>query len=83
MTHTASTIDHVRPELVVEARQARGCSQSELAKILGVSRQTLAMIEAGAEPVSDAVLKKLVKELEFPESFYSRDVINEDTVVRF
>lgn len=52
------------------ARQARGWSQSELARVSGVSQAHLSKLENGITPCTDEVVSKLAQSLQFPESFF-------------
>ena len=51
-------------EKMREARQQKGISQTELAKLIGVSRQTVNMIENGDYNPTIALCLKLFKELD-------------------
>lgn len=51
-------------ELVVEAREARGWSQSRLAGEVGCSRVQISRIESGERGASLGLFKKLVEVLE-------------------
>ncbi|MBO5048367.1 MAG: helix-turn-helix transcriptional regulator [Clostridia bacterium] len=51
-------------EKMREARQQKGISQTELAKLIGVSRQTVNMIENGDYNPTIALCLKLCKALD-------------------
>ena len=51
-------------EKMREARQQKGISQTELAKLIGVSRQTINMIENGDYNPTIALCLKLCKALD-------------------
>ena len=51
-------------ERMREARQQKGISQTELAKLIGVSRQTINMIENGDYNPTIALCQKLCKALD-------------------
>ena len=51
-------------ERMREARQQKGISQTELAKLIGVSRQTINMIENGDYNPTIALCLKLCKALD-------------------
>ena len=51
-------------ERMREARQLKGISQTELAKLIGVSRQTVNMIENGDYNPTIALCLKLCKALD-------------------
>lgn len=56
------------------ARDSRGLSQSSLAKRIGVTQATLSRFEKGLlEPSLEAV-KRLSQALNYPESFFSREI---------
>ena len=50
-------------EKMMEARQARGISQTELAKRIGVSRQTINMIENGDYNPTIGLCLKICRQL--------------------
>ncbi len=67
----------INPNMVILARESRGLTQSQLAKILEVPQSRISMIEAGLRPVSDELLEQLVEALEYPpQHFYQVGVIN-------
>lgn len=56
------------------ARESRGLSQSDLAKLIGVTQATLSRFEKGVIDVTTDVVKKIGKVLNYPESFFERDI---------
>jgi len=58
------------PEMLVLARESRGKTQSELARMLAISQGLLSRIEAGITDVSDDLLKKVVIALGYPPNFF-------------
>ena len=62
------------PELLVLARQSRGHSQSELAAFLSVSPGWLSRVEAGLKEVTPQMLGKIAEVLDYPESFFCREI---------
>ena len=60
----------VNPEMLVLAREARALTQSELAPRIGCSQAKLSKYESGLLMVSDEDRAALVRELDFPETFF-------------
>src|SRR5437763_5552876 len=58
------------PEMLVLAREARGITQSELARTLAISQGLLSRIEAGITDVSDDLLQRIVTKLSYPPQFF-------------
>lgn len=58
------------PEMLILAREARGKTQSETARMLGISQGLLSRIEAGITDVSDDLLQRIVVELKYPAQFF-------------
>ena len=61
----------VNPQLVTLARQARGLTQVELAKLAGTGQATISKIEAGLVSVSEVDLQKIAKAVDFPPHFFT------------
>lgn len=60
----------VNPKMVSLARQARGLTQTELARRLDYGQGTISKMEQGLLPVSDEMLARLSTVLEYPVSFF-------------
>lgn len=60
----------INPAMVTLGREGRGLTQTELSNRLEVSQGQLSKIEAGLCPVSDVLLAKLSKVLDYPEQFF-------------
>ncbi|MCY1018254.1 helix-turn-helix domain-containing protein [Pyxidicoccus sp. MSG2] len=56
--------------MVTVAREARGLTQSELAKRLEISQGLLSKVEAGLSPINPALLQGLSRELGYPMEFF-------------
>lgn len=56
------------------ARESRGLSQSDLSKLIGVTQATLSRFEKGVLDVTPDAVKKIGVALNYPESFFERDV---------
>lgn len=56
------------------ARDSRGLSQSHLSELLGVAQATLSRFEKGLLTVTPDVAQKLAKELNYPVSFFEKDI---------
>lgn len=62
--------------MLILAREARGKTQSETARMLAISQGLLSRIEAGITEVSDELLQLIVAKLEYPpEFFYQTDQV--------
>jgi Zn-dependent peptidase ImmA (M78 family) len=58
------------PEMLVLARESRGITQSELARLLSVTPGNLSRIESGLVQVSDELFDKVVEVLHYPHHFF-------------
>lgn len=66
------------------AREYRGMTQGELAgKIEGLSQSNLSKFEKGFNTISDNVLEKIAKALNFPYSFFDEKIYNISENVNF
>lgn len=63
-------MNKVNPEMITVAREARGITQSQLAERMGIQQATVSKYESGLLGISDEHLVLVVKELDFPESFF-------------
>lgn len=62
----------IRPDRIKLARETRGYSMAELAKLLGVSKQMISQYEAGTSEPSSATLFKIIDVLNYPLSYYKK-----------
>lgn len=60
----------VNAEMIPLARESRGITQGELARAIGVSQGTISKYESGLSIPPDDDLKRIAKELGYPESFF-------------
>lgn len=67
---------------IKEAREARGLSQEELGKLVGVSAQAISQLERGiSNRPKDSTLSEIINKLDFPVSFFTDErVLDENTV---
>lgn len=56
------------------ARESRGLSQSDLSKLIGVTQATLSRFEKGVLDITQDVIIKIGQALNYPESFFERDI---------
>ncbi|MBQ7518570.1 MAG: ImmA/IrrE family metallo-endopeptidase [Bacteroidales bacterium] len=56
------------------ARDSRGLSQSSLAELIGVTQATLSRFEKGVLEVSPVAVERIAQALNYPVSFFSRDI---------
>lgn len=56
------------------ARESRGLSQSNLSTLIGVTQATLSRFEKGVLDVTPEALNKIAQSLNYPESFFQRDL---------
>jgi len=61
----------INPEMVVIARESRGLTQSELARLLSVSQGKISKIEGGFLGISGDMLQELSRVLDYPENFFT------------
>lgn len=60
----------VNPKMLALARESRGQSQSEFAKLLAVSQAYVSKVEAGLLDPTPDVIERLSKLLDYPEEFF-------------
>ena len=56
------------------ARESRGLSQSKLSELLGVTQATLSRFEKGVLTVAPEFVSKIVQALNYPASFFEKDI---------
>jgi Zn-dependent peptidase ImmA (M78 family)/transcriptional regulator with XRE-family HTH domain len=61
------------PEMLVLARESRGCTQAELAKRVGVEQGAISKLESGFVFLSEDVLEKVAEALKYPILFFFQD----------
>lgn len=61
----------VNLDMFIIARESRGLTQKELARLLSVSQGKISKIESGLLGISEDMLKKLAQVLDYPENFFS------------
>lgn len=62
--------EKINPAMLVLARESKGITQSELAKLISVSQANVSKFESGMLEVSSEQLGKIAHVLEKPESFF-------------
>lgn len=68
---------NISPKQLTFAREYRGYTQSELAsRIVGLSQSNLSKFEKGIGVLSDEVLQRVIKLLDFPEGFFHLSISN-------
>ena len=70
MTQELRPHANVNPEMLVLARESRGLTQSEVARLLGVSQGYVSKTESGLLEPTDDALSKLAGLLDYPEPFF-------------
>ncbi len=64
----------VNPDMLVLARESRGYTQSELARVVSLTQSSLSRYEAGLVEIPPADLRAIAAHLEYPAHFfYQRD----------
>ena len=58
------------PDMLILARESRGYTQSELAKLVGVERGTISKLEAGLLLTPDELIAKTAGVLRYPVQFF-------------
>lgn len=61
----------INPERLTEAREAKGLTMADLARLLDVSRQAISAFEKGQKSPSFETLSQISRVLGFPERFFS------------
>src|ERR1700674_2324056 len=56
--------------MVTLARESRGLTQTELAKMTGVPQGTISKVESGTVQISQELAGKISRALGYPESFF-------------
>lgn len=67
----------IQPQKITEAREARGYNMSELAGVVGVTRQAISRYEQGQSIPSEKVIEKISNTLDFPVEFFFVDSYRE------
>lgn len=67
------------PERLIKARQARGLSQTSLASLTGILKQSISSYESGRQAPREEGLDVLVSKLGFPRSYFFKPIL--DTLV--
>jgi Zn-dependent peptidase ImmA (M78 family)/DNA-binding XRE family transcriptional regulator len=62
-------------EMIQLARESRGLTQNQLARKTSLSQASLSKIERGEQDVAEETLARIAKALDYPESFFTRDII--------
>lgn len=63
----------INSEMIILAREARGYTQKELAKLLGIAQGTLSKIEQGIQSPSEDGIENISEILMFPISFFEQE----------
>lgn len=78
MERNVSYLYEIRPEKLVEAREARGYNASQFADILKLSRQAISKYEKGTMKPSPEVLQRYIDKLDFPLRFFQQPTEDSD-----
>ena len=65
---------HIRAEAIQLARESRGLTQNQLAKKASISQASISKFERGEQEVTQDALYKISKALDYPESFFNKEV---------
>ena len=60
----------INPDKLKEAREARAYNITQLAELVGVTRQAMSKYEKGNSNISIGILTKISDVLDFPRSFF-------------
>lgn len=79
------TEQQINPAKLTEARESKGLSMADLARLIDITRQAISAFEKGTKQPSFETLSRIAKILEFPIHFFtnSKDSSNIDGVVFF
>lgn len=61
------------PDMLVLARESRGYTQSELARLVGVEQGTVSKLESGLVLMPDELVEKAAEVLKYPFEFFSQN----------
>ena len=64
---------HFNPEMLILARESRGLSQTDLAKLLSIAQGTISKIESGLLLPSADLLKVAAERLDYPDDFFAQN----------
>src|SRR4051812_48874924 len=64
----------INPKMITVAAHARGQSQMQLAKAIGIEPGTLSKIANGDLRIKKEILEKIASTLNFPESFFEEEI---------
>ncbi|WP_306229854.1 helix-turn-helix domain-containing protein, partial [Escherichia coli] len=70
IAQTPFTDKSFNPRRLEEAREAKGLTMAELARVLNISRQAISSFEKGLKSPSADTLSAIAKVLGFPERFF-------------
>ena len=65
----------VRGEMIQLARESRGLTQSQLAKNTSISQASISKFERDEQDVTDEALARIAKVLDYPPSFFAKDIV--------
>ncbi|MGA2173294.1 MAG: XRE family transcriptional regulator [Sedimentisphaerales bacterium] len=65
----------VRGEMIQLARESRGLTQNELARKTSISQASISKFERSEKDINDEALEKIAKVLDYPPTFFVRDII--------
>lgn len=66
-----------QPERLTEARQSKGLNMTDLANLVGVTRQAISAFEKGIDAPSSETLLRLSNVLSMPREFFTLEVVGE------
>jgi Zn-dependent peptidase ImmA (M78 family)/transcriptional regulator with XRE-family HTH domain len=69
-------MEKVRGEAIQLARESRGLTQSKLALKTSIPQASISKFERGEQQISEDTLRKIAKVLDFPMSFFERDIVH-------
>ncbi len=67
-------MQQVRGEMIQLARESRGLTQKKLSLETGISQASVSKFERGEQPLTKEALGKIVKALDYPQNFFTRDI---------
>lgn len=60
----------INKEMIILARESRGLTQSDLAKLVSVTQGKISKMESGLLGVSEDMIKQIAPKLDYPEDFF-------------
>jgi Zn-dependent peptidase ImmA (M78 family)/DNA-binding XRE family transcriptional regulator len=67
-------MQQVRGEMIQLARESRGLTQSQLAKLTEISQARISKFESNEKEINEEAIIKIAKILDYPQAFFARNI---------